>query len=113
MTSLADPPAVDPTETAPDPDAGKLFDVPRVNIITDDTDPTILKLAFSGSIALERAIASDADLFNKLRAGQTVTLTVDAHVAGTKTTHRRDNEGDVDAVVATKSLIVHSLTIDD
>ena len=95
-----------------DADKGKLFEVPRVAVIVDDTDPTVLKLSFSGGIELERGHA-DVELYNSLRSGQTVTLSVKAHVAGAKTTHRRDSEGDVDAVVQTKSVIVHSLNLTD
>lgn len=96
-------------QTGPDPDAGKLFDVPRVGVIIDETDPTVIKLSFSGGIELNRANASDVKFFNTLNAGQSVNLEVEAHVAGAKTTHRRDSEGNVDAVVTSKSLIVHSL----
>lgn len=100
---------VEGTETGPDPDVGKLFDVPRVGVIVDETDPTVIKLSFSGGIELNRANASDVQFFNKLKAGKTVSLEVEAHVAGGKTTHRRDSEGNVDAVVQTKSLLVHSI----
>ena len=92
-----------------DAEKGKLFEVPRVAVIVDETDPTVLKLSFSGSIELDRTDASDVELYNQLRAGQSAELHVTAHVAGAKTTHRRDSEGDVDAVVQTKSLVVHSL----
>lgn len=88
---------------------GKLFEVPRVAVVIDDTDPTVLKLAFSGSIDLERGQSRDVDLYNSLKAGKPFTLQVEGHVGTTKTTHRRDSEGDVDAVVQTKSLIIHSL----
>lgn len=100
---------IDGTSSGPDADKGKLFEVPRVAVILDDSDPTVLKIAFSGGLELDRAIAFDVETYNAWKAGQTVTLTVEAHVAGAKTTHRRDSEGDVDAVVQTKSLIIHSL----
>lgn len=104
---------VDPTaEGEPEVPEGKLFEVPRVGVLIDETDPTVLKLSFSGGIELERAAASDVELYNKLKAGRSITLTIEAHVAGAKTTHRRDSEGDVDAVVQTKSLIVHSIDVE-
>lgn len=99
----------DGTAAGPDPDAGKLFDVPRVTVQPDESDPSVLKLSFSGLIELDRGIAADVDFYNRVKAGQTVHLEVDAHVAGAKTTHRRDSDGNVDAIVQTKSLIVHSL----
>lgn len=97
------PSGVDPE---PDPDTGKLFDVPRVNVIVDDTDPTLLKLAFNGSVEIERGDKEWVDFYNTLRHGRSSDLTVTVHVAGTKKTHRRDSEGDVDAIVETKSLTV-------
>ena len=99
----------DGTESGPDADKGKLFEVPRVKVIVDDSDPTVLKLAFAGSIELDRAKADDVKLYNDLKAGKPATLKVEAHVAGAKTTHRRDSDGDVDAVVQTKSLTIHSI----
>lgn len=106
------PTATDGEPTGEDPDKGKLFEVPRVLVIVDDADPTVLKLSFSGGIDLDRTIASDVEIYNRLVAGRSISLSVEAHVAGAKTTHRRDSEGDVDAVVQTKSLIVHSIDIE-
>jgi hypothetical protein len=108
-TALKDAPTGENEPEGQDADKGKLFEVPRVAVIVDDSDPTILKLAFSGNIEIDRTVASDVEAYNKLVAGKTVALSVEAHVAGAKTTHRRDSEGDVDAVVQTKSLIVHSI----
>lgn len=96
----------DDPQPEPDPDTGKLFDVPRVTVITDDADPTLLLLAFSGSIKLDRSIANDVTFYNRLRSGKNVHLELEAHVAGATKRHRRDKEGAVDAVVETKSLII-------
>jgi len=96
-------------DAGPDAETGKLFEVPRVGVIVDDADPTVLKITFSGSVEIERGDAAGVKFYNTLRAGRGVALQVDAHVATTKTTHRRDSEGDVDAVVQTKSLVIHSL----
>ena len=93
------------------PETGKLFEVPRVKVIVDESDPTVLKLSFSGSIDLERSQASDVDFYNRLKDGKTADLKISVHVAGAKTAHRRDSEGDVDAVVQTKSLIVTDVEI--
>jgi hypothetical protein len=94
-----------------DPEAGKLFDVPRVKIVVDKADPSVLKVAFSGQIELERGVASEVDFYNRLRAGKGADLQVHVHVAGAKRTHRRDSEGNVDAVLETKSLIVTDVSL--
>jgi hypothetical protein len=97
---------VSAVELEPDPDTGKLFEVPRVKVILDESDPNVLKLAFSGSYELDRDDAKQVERFNRLRAGSEAELVVTVHVAGSKKTHRRDSEGEVDAVVETKALIV-------
>lgn len=89
-----------------DVEKGKLFEVPRVKVVLDESDPTVLKLSFAGGIDLDRTVADDVAFYNKLKSGQTASLAISVHVAGAKTTHRRDSEGDVDSVVQTKSLIV-------
>jgi hypothetical protein len=108
-TATAEPTAPEGTETGPDPDNGKLFEVPRAKITIDDTDPNVIKLAFSGGIELDRGNPSDVALYNRLVAGKNVDLHVQAFVAGPKTTHRRDADGNVDTVIQTKSVIVHSI----
>lgn len=107
----ADEDQVDGTQSGNDPDKGKLFEVPRAAVVIDEADPSVIKIAFSGSIEFDRAIADDVAFYNKLKAGQDVDLAVTAFCAGPKNTHRRDSEGNVDAVVQTKSLIIHSLDV--
>lgn len=94
------------TTAGPDADKGRLFDV---KVKLDPTKPTVLKLAVSGGIDLDMNAKSDVEFYNRLVAGKTASLEVNVHVAGAKKTHRRDSEGNVDAVVETKSLIVHSI----
>jgi len=89
-----------------DAERGKLFEVPRIGVAIDDTDPSILKVAFSGSLELDRSNAQQVEFYNALRAGQEADLAVTVHVAGAKKRHRRDSDGYVDAVVETKSLVV-------
>jgi hypothetical protein len=92
-------------------DEGRLFDVPRVQVAIDESDPSVLKIAFSGQVELERGKANEVAFYNRLAAGKGVDLSVHAHVAGAKRTHRRDGEGNVDAVLETKSLIVTDVTL--
>jgi hypothetical protein len=83
-----------------------MFDVPRVGIVIDESDPTVIKLAFSGSVELDRSNAVEVGFYNDLKAGTSSELRVVAHAAGATMRHRRDSEGDVDSVVQTKSLVV-------
>lgn len=106
---------VDPTATygQPDPDSGKLFEVPRVRITFDDTDPTVLKLAFSGSIELDRSDPDQAKTFNQLTAGNVADLHLTGYVkSGPNNTHRRDSDGNVDAIVASKSVVITDIRLD-
>jgi hypothetical protein len=98
---------MEPTPTMePDPDKGKLFDLPRVKVVVDDSDPNVVKLAFSGSYELDREDKDQMEHYNRLRAGQEAELVIGVHVAGARKTHRRDAEGYVDAVVEVKTLKV-------
>lgn len=94
------------TESGPDAESGKLFEVPRIKIDIDKADPTVLKIAWSGSVELDRGNGQQAGFYNDLKPGQTLELAVIVHCAGAKQVHRRDSEGDVDAIVQTKSLII-------
>lgn len=113
MSTAVEEPQVDGTATGPDAETGKLFEVPRVKVLLDESDPTVIKLAFSGSIDLDRTIAKDVEFFNSFHDGREATIELVVHVAGAKTTHRRDSEGDVDAVVRTKSLVVTNVTVSE
>lgn len=97
--------AIEGTTSGPDAEAGKLFEVPRIAVVVDESDPTVLKLAFSGSIELDRTNAEQVNFYNRLRPGEEAVVNVTVHVAGAKNSHRRDSEGYVDAVVQTKSLV--------
>lgn len=100
-------------EPEPNADTGQLFDTPRAHVDVDDADPNVIRLAFSGSIELERSNPDDVRVFNAFREGRTFPLSIEVFAAGVKLTHRRDTEGNVDSVVATKSLRVDSLTSTD
>lgn len=88
---------------------GKLFELPKITV--DEASPTAITIAFSGSITLDRSQADDAALFNKLVEGKPFELTVSGLVAGSKKTHRRDSEGNVDAIAQTKSLTIDSVDV--
>jgi hypothetical protein len=103
---------VEGTSKGEDPDAGKMFDVPRVAVVIDESDPTVLKIAFSGSVELDRTNGKEVGFYNDLKAGQSHELVVTVHTAGAQMRHRRDSEGDVDAIVQTKSLVVSDVYLE-
>ncbi len=72
----------------------------------DDADPTVVKVAFSGSVELDRGNAKQMEFYNRMRHGKPNEVIVTVHVAGSRKIHRRDGEGDVDAIVETKGLVV-------
>lgn len=99
--------------TGEDAEKGKLFEVPRVAVLVDESDPNVIKLKFSGSVELDRTNADDVALYNSFKAGKDADLNVGIFCAGPANTHRRDSEGDVDSIVQTKTLIVHSIDTAD
>lgn len=102
-STLAEAPPGD-TETETN---GKLFEMPAIEI--DESNPTAISIAFSGSVTLDRSQKTDAELYNRLKHGKAFELTLSGLVKGSKKTHRRDSEGNVDAIVETKSLVIDSI----
>lgn len=86
---------------------GKLFEMPAIEV--DEANPSQIMIAFTGQIILDRSQTSDADLYNRLKHGKVFDLQVSGLVKGSKKTHRRDSEGNVDAIVETKSLVIDSI----
>jgi hypothetical protein len=97
---------VEGTTKGEDVDAGQLFDVPRVKVVIDESDPNVIKLRIGGSVELDRTNREQVDFYNSLKHGGEHELVVTVHVAGARKVHRRDSEGDVDAIVETKSCVV-------
>lgn len=93
-------------DVVPDPDTGRLFDVPRVKVLVDNSDPDTIKLAFGGTIELDRSNAQQVQFYNDLRAGHSQEVVVGVQIAGARMRHKRDDEGDVSEVVQTKTLVV-------
>lgn len=103
MSALAEA----PTGKTESEEQKQLFEMPKVEI--DESNPNAVSIAFSGSITLDRSQKSDIALYNRLKHGKTFDLHVSGLVKGSKKTHRRDNEGNIDAIVETKSLVIDSL----
>ena len=72
----------------------------------------MLKIAWSGSVELDRGNGKQVGFYNDLKPGQSMELVVTIHVAGARKVHRRDSEGDVDAIVETKSLVVSDVHLE-
>lgn len=85
----------------------RLFEVKQ-----EPVRPTTITVNVSGEIKLDLSKKSDVDFFNSLVPGKTVTHEVDFFVASEKTTHRRDSDGNVDAVPRSKSIKVDMVYYD-
>ncbi len=96
----------------PDAEKGKLFDLPRVKVAVDESDPSLLKVSFSGGVKIERGSEEWVEFYNGLRVGKTAEIRVGVFIAGAPKTHRRSKEGDVDAIVETKSIVVTDIFLD-
>jgi hypothetical protein len=80
--------------------ADKLFEVPRIEVEPDASDPDVLRLAFSGTVVVDRAKADDVAFYNSLAAGAVGKLTVIVYGAGAQNRHK-------DGVVTqTKAIVV-------
>lgn len=99
-----------PTGAEEGEDGGKLFEIPPIQL--DKAKPTQISVNVSGKIKLDLSQKTDVDFFNALQAGKTLELPTTFFVASTKKTHRRDGEGNVDAIPETKSLVIDGVTFD-
>lgn len=87
----------------------KLFEMPAIDI--DDSNPSAIHVVVAGSIPLDRSQKADVDWFNGLEHGKLVTVKTTFFVKGSKKVHRRDGDGNPDAIVETKSLVVDGVQI--
>jgi hypothetical protein len=89
----------------------KLFDLPPIEI--DTSKPTLIHVVLSGEIKLDMSQADDVAFYNALQPGKLVTRETTFFVKGARKVHRRDADGNVDAVVETKSLVVDGVGTED
>ena len=107
MSALAAaPPGAE--EQEPQEEPRRLFEIKEYS-----TRPSTIRIAISGAIELDLNRKEDVDFYNTLEPGKLVTREATFFVASTKTTHRRDSDGNVDAVPQIKSLVVDGLQIAD
>jgi hypothetical protein len=85
----------------------RLFDIKQ-----EPVRPTKLTVNVSGQIELDMSKKSDVEFWNSLKPGATISLPADFFVASEKTTHRRDSDGNVDAVPRSKSIKVDMVYYD-
>jgi hypothetical protein len=78
----------------------RLFEVPRVAVEFDDADPDVLRLAFSGTVVVDRTDPDDVAFYNSLPGGSVSKLTVSVYAAGAQNRHK-------DGIVTqTKAIVV-------
>lgn len=105
------------TQLEPDPEKGELFDrkkwdsEPLALPYADDQQIDRISLKFSGEVFLDRSDPADVALFRKLKLGHDVDLKIQAKVSSTGSKGHTDRDGDLDVVVGTKGLKVHSVDI--
>jgi hypothetical protein len=69
-----------------------------------------ISIKFAGEIFLDRSEPSDVAVYNALRLGKDVALLVEAKCSSTAAKGATDRDGDLDVVVGTKGLKVHTLS---
>lgn len=80
--------------------------IPKVDNQTIDR----ISLKFSGEVFLDRSDPSDVAVYNEFRLGRDVSLVIDAKCSSTAAKGATDRDGDLDVVVGTKGLKVHSIS---
>lgn len=68
-----------------------------------------ISIKFSGEVFLDRSDPSDVKVYNELRLGRDVQLLVEAKCSSTAAKGATDRDGDLDVVVGTKGIKVHTL----
>lgn len=113
-TKEADPDTKTPPEPAPGEQAAAFnasdFDredlqIPKIDGQSIDR----ISIKWSGEVFLDRSDPDDVAVYNALRLGKDVSLLVEAKCSSTGAKGATDREGDLDVIVATKGLKVHSL----
>lgn len=109
-----------PAEEAPlEPDAskGELFNkdqYEREDLQIDKIDgQTVdkIRVAFSGSVMLDRSDPADVAMYNRLKLGGECELRVAGKVSGSAGGYTTAKEGDLDAVVGQKSIKVETVWV--
>lgn len=72
-----------------------------------------IRVAFTGSVMLDRSDVADVALFNKLMLGTEVELRVAGKVSKTATGWTTNREGDLDAVVGERTVKVDTVWVLD
>ncbi len=108
-----------PTATAEAPAQTEAFDAARY----DDPELRIqkidgqgidkIRIAFTGSVMLDRSNKADVALFNKLLLGKEVELRVAGKISKTATGWTTNRDGDLDAVVGERTVKVDTVWVLD
>ena len=107
--SAAAPAAEATQETAFD---AAQYDKPELQIAkVDGQGIDKIRVAFSGSVMLDRSDPADVALFNKLMLGKECELRVAGKVSKTATGWTTNREGDLDAVVGERTVKVDTVWV--
>lgn len=106
---VKDPPEAKPGEQAAAFDPSQYdredLQIPKIDGQTIDR----ISIKWSGEVFLDRSDPSDVAVYNALRLGKDVSLLIEAKCSQTAAKGATDRDGDLDVVVGTKGLKVHSL----
>jgi len=80
--------------------------IPKIDGQTIDR----ISIKFAGEVFLNRSDPSDVAVYNELRLGRDVALLIECKCSSTAGKGATDRDGDLDVVVGTKGLKVHSLS---
>jgi hypothetical protein len=102
-------------KTLPDPEGDALFDrsqyeteelaLPKIDGETVDK----IRVAFTGSVMLDRADPADCDLIRRLALGRDVTLRIEGKPATLKYGYTTNKNGDLDALVLERKVKVETV----
>jgi hypothetical protein len=88
----------------------RAYDDPALQLpMVDGQGIDKIALKFSGTIRLDRSKPDDVALFRRLKLGKDIDVKLEGKVVGSNTTGATNKDGDLDVVVGSKTLDIHTI----